>query len=233
VGVDVEDRTERWLPVVGYEDYYEVSDHGRVRSLGRWIDTISRWGGPHRYFKPGRVLREKRKKNPLHAYANVILSVDAKPDTRQVHHLVLEAFVGPCPPGMEACHGPAGLFDNSLANLRWDTFSENMHDVVRSGNHWATSRETCPRRHALAAPNLHPTDAAKGFRKCYACSLTTAWARYFGYRQTDSEWVVEADRRYAEILHFGGPLNYRLVGIKERYGRKRWQPDPIAPASAK
>jgi hypothetical protein len=225
----LQDSTERWLPVPGYEGYYEVSDHGRVRSLDRWVEADTRWGGRMRYLKPGRILREKRKKNPLHAYANVILSVNAVHDTRQVHHLVLEAFVGPCPPGMVACHGPAGLFDNSLANLRWDTDSENMRDVVRDGNHHAASREECPRGHGLAAPNLHPTDAAKGFRKCYACSLTTAWGRYFGYRQTDPEWTFEADRRYAEILHFGEPLNYRLAGIKERYGRRRWQPTSASP----
>jgi len=29
--------SERWLPVVGYEDIYEVSDHGRVRSVDRII----------------------------------------------------------------------------------------------------------------------------------------------------------------------------------------------------
>lgn len=36
---------ERWLPVVGYEGLYEVSDQGRVRSL-------SRPGHPGRILKP-------------------------------------------------------------------------------------------------------------------------------------------------------------------------------------
>lgn len=220
----MDESSERWLPVPGYEGYYEVSDHGRVRSLDRWIETVNRWGGPHRYFKPGRVLREKRKKNPLHAYAVVDLSVKSKIDTRLVHRLVLEAFIGPCPDGMEACHGPRGLFDNSLNNLQWGTFSQNAYDRVRDGNHEKANREVCPQGHALAAPNLHPTEAVKGFRKCYACSLTTAWGRYFGYRQADPEWTFEADRRHAEILHFGAPLNYRLAAIKERYGSARWQP---------
>lgn len=26
---------ERWMPVSGYEDFYQVSDQGRIRSLGR------------------------------------------------------------------------------------------------------------------------------------------------------------------------------------------------------
>ena len=215
---------ERWLPIAGYEGYYDVSDHGRVRSHDRWLEVPNRWGTTTRYFKPGRILREKRKKSPLHAYANVILSVNDVQDTRQVHRLVLEAFVGPCPPGMEACHGPAGLMDNSLSNLRWGTWSENAYDRVRDGNHEKANREACPRGHALALPNLQPNEYARGHRKCYACELTAGWGRYFGYRQTDAEWIAEAERRYAEILHFGGPLNYRLVGNKERYGRQRWQP---------
>jgi hypothetical protein len=34
--------TEEWRPVVGYEGRYEVSSHGRVRSLG--FDSANRWG---------------------------------------------------------------------------------------------------------------------------------------------------------------------------------------------
>ena len=30
---------EQWLPVPGYEGYYEVSDLGRVRSLDRMVMT--------------------------------------------------------------------------------------------------------------------------------------------------------------------------------------------------
>jgi uncharacterized protein (DUF433 family) len=55
-------------------------------------------------------------------------------EPRLVHHLVLEAFVGPRPDGMEALHGPAGKLDASLANLHWGTRSENMRDKTRDGN---------------------------------------------------------------------------------------------------
>jgi hypothetical protein len=46
-----------------------------------------------------------------------------------VHALVLEAFVGPCPPGMEACHFPnSNPVDNRPINLRWDTPKANARD---------------------------------------------------------------------------------------------------------
>lgn len=46
-----------------------------------------------------------------------------------VHILVLTAFVGPCPDGMESCHFPnRDRSDNRLCNLRWDTLSNNQRD---------------------------------------------------------------------------------------------------------
>lgn len=52
---------------------------------------------------------------------------------RAVHHLVLEAFVGPCPDGHECCHADGDAGNNALANLRWDTHSANCLDAVRHG----------------------------------------------------------------------------------------------------
>lgn len=47
--------------------------------------------------------------------------------------LVLTAFVGPCPPGMEACHGPDGVASDALTNLRWDTHAANIADKNAHG----------------------------------------------------------------------------------------------------
>jgi hypothetical protein len=50
-----------------------------------------------------------------------------------VHRLVLSAFAGPCPEGMEACHYNGNPADNRLCNLRWDTRKANHADKVRHG----------------------------------------------------------------------------------------------------
>jgi transposase len=51
-----------------------------------------------------------------------------------IHHLVLEAFVGPCPEGMECCHSPdRNPGNNRLDNLRWDTPKGNQADKVLHG----------------------------------------------------------------------------------------------------
>lgn len=50
-----------------------------------------------------------------------------------VHRLVLEAFVGPCPAGMEGCHGDGDPTNNRITNLRWDTPENNWADRKRHG----------------------------------------------------------------------------------------------------
>ena len=52
---------------------------------------------------------------------------------RSVHRLVLLAFVGPCPDGLEACHADGNRTNNVLSNLRWDTHKSNCADRIAHG----------------------------------------------------------------------------------------------------
>jgi len=65
---------------------------------------------------------------------------------RYVHRLILETFVGPCPPGMLACHGDGDTSNNRLDNLRWDTHSGNAADKTRHGTALAGSKNHRARR---------------------------------------------------------------------------------------
>lgn len=70
-----------------------------------------------------------------HGYRCVGLHADGAPTKFLVHRLVLLAFVGPCPEGMEACHSPDPTPTNcNLSNLRWDTRAGNMADMVQHGH---------------------------------------------------------------------------------------------------
>lgn len=135
--------TERWLPVPDYEDLYEVSDQGRVRSLDRLIPH--RWPG-HQGRVRGRILRATPDRT---GHLRVTLSRNAARHYTYVHTLVLLAFVGPRTDGMEACHGNGQPADNRLANLRWDTSQANKLDAVRHGTHWQTRKTRCPQGHVL------------------------------------------------------------------------------------
>jgi hypothetical protein len=113
---------ESWRPVLGYEDRYEVSDFGRVRSL----DAKDRLGRNRKG-----TMRSLWKKPCGHLQVN--LYRDGKRQHRLVHHLVLEAFVGPRPPGKETRHLNGKPDDNRRTNLCWGSRGENHLDRIRHG----------------------------------------------------------------------------------------------------
>jgi hypothetical protein len=113
---------EVWKPVIGYKGLYEVSSLGQVRSLHRILCDGRRWRG--------RVLTHATQRN---GYCQVNLLHNGVQSKRTVHRLVLEAFVGPCPEGMEACHNDGIRDNNHLSNLRWDTKKSNQADRIKHG----------------------------------------------------------------------------------------------------
>ncbi len=117
---------EQWLPVVGYEGLYSVSNLGRVRSEPR---TFVQSNGKQISIK-GRVLRPFVMKKGYHIYD---LRKENKAYNHYGHRLVLEAFVGPAPFGHEACHNNGQRGDNRSTNLRWDTRSGNFSDKNKHG----------------------------------------------------------------------------------------------------
>ena len=126
----------RSLP--GYSGYRVGSD-GSV-----WTRKNARWGLRDEY----KLMRPSPCNESGHLFVHLV-SDDGKRRQFLVHRLVLEAFVGPCPPGMQACHSPGrSPSNNNLANLRWDTFSNNQLDRALHGtdqrgakNHYAKLTE--------------------------------------------------------------------------------------------
>jgi hypothetical protein len=68
-----------------------------------------------------------------HGYLEVRMYCNGRRSRRKVHHLVLEAFCGPCPPGYEARHLDGCKTNNHRENLVWGTRSENAFDRSRHG----------------------------------------------------------------------------------------------------
>lgn len=152
--------TEQWLPVVGWEGLYEVSDHGRVRSLTR---TISR-GAISECTIRGRVLKPVRGDQ---GRLQVGLSGPNGKSDRRIHLLVLEAFVGLRPAGVDGCHWDDVKNNNRLENLRWDTKSANMRDRVRNGIHHETRKAECKYGHEFTPDNTRIN--SRGARCCMEC----------------------------------------------------------------
>lgn len=77
------------------------------------------------------ILPKDKRRNK--GYARAFLCNNGKVYYKRVHRLVLEAFTGPCPGGMQACHNNGIPDDNRIENLRWDTPKSNCKDRIKHG----------------------------------------------------------------------------------------------------
>jgi hypothetical protein len=113
-------RAERWLPVVGYEDLYEVSDLGSIRRSRGGRGSVA-----------GRVLTAKKATN---GYRHVDLSRDDQKSRFGIHRLVAMAFIG-APPSLahQVNHKNADKSDNRAVNLEWATRLENVAHALSLG----------------------------------------------------------------------------------------------------
>ena len=156
-----EHTTETWKPIPGYEGLYEVSDHGRVRSVPR--KTIGK-DGAVRPFK-GKILKFRIQRSGH--YKVVLYSGNAQKKSKYVHQLVLEAFVGERPSGMIGCHNDGDPTNNRVENLRWDTYSGNTYDRVRHGKDPNRRKTHCPHGHEYTPANT--VYGGHGERNCRTC----------------------------------------------------------------
>ena len=179
---------EVWKAIEGFEDSYEVSDQGRVRSKDRII------GGPH----GDRRWKGKLLSPPVSGPGYRMATLRRRGSVRNVtvHTLVLEAFVGPRPEGLVCRHLDGDPLNNRLENLRWGTPEENSQDSIQHGTHHQTEREkVCPRGHRVEGANrLHV--AKENWYICKACSRAAGWAK----RNPEGDVDAEADAFYREVM---------------------------------
>lgn len=167
---------ETWRPAVGWDDLYEVSDQGQVRRTAPGPST-----------RVGRVLKPSTNSK---GYSIVRLCRNGVQRNKRVHRLVLEAFVGACPLGMECRHLDDDKSNNQLPNLVWGTRGENEYDKVRNGRHNHAHKTHCPQGHEYTPENTNRwTD---GRRRCRICRAKTQ-ARYRTKRRAKHE-------QYPEVL---------------------------------
>lgn len=167
---------EIWKKVSGF-DQYEVSNLGRIRSYNcagkrkvrallkpRILKLQIDIGG---YYSVGIY------KNEINAHIRKV---------RKVHRLVLEAFVGKCPPGMECAHLDGNPLNNKLDNLKWCSSKENNSHKKLHGTH------RFGERHQSAK---YSAKIVRAIRKMYDSKKTSA---------TEISRIFNIGRRYVSKI---------------------------------
>lgn len=115
---------ETWKNVKGYDGLYEVSNLGRIRSLGRICNSKNN----STQKKKARILTQEI---TVHGYCRVRL-FDANGTSKHyaVHRLVLSAFVGDS--SLQVNHINEIKTDNRLVNLEYVTPKKNCEHGTRN-----------------------------------------------------------------------------------------------------
>lgn len=103
---------EIWKPITDYENLYEVSNIGRVKSLN--------------YNHTGEEKLLKQKTNKKNGYHTVVLYKYGKTEYPSVHRLVAQAFI-PNPDNLpQVNHKDENTENNCVDNLEWCTAKYNL-----------------------------------------------------------------------------------------------------------
>ncbi len=98
---------EQWKPIKDFEEYYEVSNLGRVKSLTRLVKNKDGY----------RLKKEKIKTLSKTRYLQVGLNVDNVSHTKNVHILVAQVWLS----------NPLGLPEvNHIDGNKWNNCSNNL-----------------------------------------------------------------------------------------------------------
>lgn len=154
---------EVWLPVVGFESWYEISTAGRVR---RKAYTAILKDGTVRHY------RELLRKAPVasHGYPMVNLA-DGKGRhcNYTVHRLMAKTFLGDVSDSDVVRHLNDVRTDNRIENLAVGSHSENRFDSIRNGTHVEANKTHCVHGHEFTPENIYVRPSRPNVRHCIEC----------------------------------------------------------------
>lgn len=122
-------KNERWVPVIGYDGKYSVSNLGRIKSEKRLVRAISKSGKEFFHVCHERILKTDKKKNGA-GYQQVIFGDHA---CFFVHRLVAIHFCVNPYNNRTVNHIDGNKNNNCSINLEWVSYKENSRKAWKNG----------------------------------------------------------------------------------------------------
>lgn len=120
---------EVWKDVVDWEECYQVSSFGSVRSKDKVRVKVRQGKTVHAFYK-GRTMKNKYKED---GYLSVHLRDDQKSSHPSTHRLVALAFIPNIENKPTVNHKDGNKQNNNISNLEWSTYSEQTLHAVSTG----------------------------------------------------------------------------------------------------
>lgn len=120
---------EIWIPVVGYEGFYEVSNAGRVRSIERKGLYRGRWKDTEMLFRA----KDMKVSTTKTGYCYLALKLPNEKSIKYLlHRIVMRAFVGASTADRpQVNHIDGDKANNNLSNLEYCSSQENLLHLTR------------------------------------------------------------------------------------------------------
>lgn len=115
---------EIWMPVIEAESDYEVSNIGRFRGKGRFVN-YPKW----KRFVDGKIRKISINVNNYHT---VSIKLKGKEKTLFIHKEVAKAFIPNPENKKEVNHKDGDKNNNCVSNLEWVTRHENIEHAFRN-----------------------------------------------------------------------------------------------------
>lgn len=204
---------EVWKDIIGYEEYYQVSNRGNVRSKDRWYDAP--------YLKNKQIIFRKgvsiKPRPNKYGYLTVCLKKNSKGKTIPIHKLVAAAFIENVLRKTCIDHVNGNRTDNRVENLRWVTIKENQNNPITKKR---LSECKIGAKHHFYGKHLSKEHSQKigNANKNGKCSIPVVQLDLDGNFVNEYPSTNEAERQTG--IHHGGI--WRAVKKHSTAGGYRW-----------